>query len=76
MRRAAPDKAIALDRDYADAVFNLATLEFDAGNLAEARRWWARYLELDQRLRMGAHGGARHRTSSTSTLRCAEQTAG
>ena len=29
-------------------VFNLATLEFDAGNLAEARRWWKRYLELDQ----------------------------
>ena len=40
-------KAIALDADYADAVFNLAKLEFDAGNLAEARRWWARYLELD-----------------------------
>ena len=40
-------KAIALDGDYADAVFNLAKLEFDAGNLAEARRWWARYLELD-----------------------------
>ena len=40
-------KAIALDPDYADAVFNLATLEFDAGDLAAARRWWARYLELD-----------------------------
>ena len=36
-----------IDGDYADAVFNLATLEFDAGNLAEARRAWARYLELD-----------------------------
>ena len=28
-------------------VFNLARLEFDAGNLAEARRLWVRYLELD-----------------------------
>lgn len=40
-------KAVALDADYADAVYNLATLEYDAGNLPEARRWWARYLELD-----------------------------
>ena len=28
-------------------IFNLAKLEFDAGNLSEARRRWARYLELD-----------------------------
>ena len=28
-------------------VFNLARLEFDAGNLVEARRLWVRYLELD-----------------------------
>ena len=40
-------RAIALDRNYADPVFNLARLEFDAGNLVEARRLWARYLELD-----------------------------
>lgn len=40
-------KAIALDKSYADPVFNLARLEFDAGNLAEARRLWVRYLELD-----------------------------
>ena len=40
-------KAIALDKTYADPVFNLARLEFDAGNLLEARRNWARYLELD-----------------------------
>jgi len=40
-------KAIALDAGYADPVFNLARLEFDAGNLAEARRLWVRYLELD-----------------------------
>ena len=60
MRRAGYlHKAIALDADYADAVFNLAKLEFDAGNLAEARRWWVRYLELDKRLRMGAHGRPR-----------------
>ena len=25
----------------------MPTLEFDAGRFAEARRWWARYLELD-----------------------------
>ncbi len=41
-------RAIEIDGDYADAIFNLAKLEFDAGNLAEARRWWMRYLELDQ----------------------------
>ena len=40
-------RAIALDSDYGDAVFNLAKLEFDAGNLAEARSQWVRYLELD-----------------------------
>ena len=41
-------RAVALDGDYADAVFNLASLEFEAGNLAEARRCWERYLELDR----------------------------
>jgi tetratricopeptide (TPR) repeat protein len=41
-------KAIALDADYGDPVFNLAKLEFDAGNLGEAKRWWTRYLELDK----------------------------
>ncbi|MBN9272172.1 MAG: tetratricopeptide repeat protein, partial [Mesorhizobium sp.] len=40
-------KAILLDKAYADPVFNLARLEFDAGNMAEARRLWTRYLELD-----------------------------
>jgi tetratricopeptide (TPR) repeat protein len=40
-------KAITLDGAYADATFNLANLEFEAGDLPEARRWWARYLELD-----------------------------
>ena len=40
-------RAIALDAGYADAVFNLATLAFEAGDLAEARRLWERYLELD-----------------------------
>ena len=40
-------KAIALDPGYADAVYNLATLEYEAGSLREARRWWERYLELD-----------------------------
>ena len=42
-------KAIALDPTYGDAVYNLATLEYAAGDLAEARRWWARYLELDSK---------------------------
>ena len=42
-------KAIALDNDYADAIFNLARLEFEAGNHLEARRLWARYLELDDK---------------------------
>lgn len=41
-------QAIALDGQYADAIFNLASLEYDAGNLIEARRWWSRYLELDK----------------------------
>ena len=40
-------RAMAIDPDYADAVFNLASLEFEAGELAAARRWWVRYLELD-----------------------------
>jgi predicted TPR repeat methyltransferase len=40
-------RAITLDTDYADAVFNLAKLELDAGDLPAARRWWVRYLELD-----------------------------
>ena len=40
-------KAVAIDSDYADAVYNLGALEYDLGNLAAARRWWVRYLELD-----------------------------
>ena len=40
-------KAIAIDPGYADAIYNLATLEYEALNLAQARRWWLRYLELD-----------------------------
>jgi tetratricopeptide (TPR) repeat protein len=39
--------AIGIDPGYADAVYNLATLEYEAHDLPEARRWWARYLELD-----------------------------
>ena len=39
--------AIALDGDYSDAIFNLASLEYDAGDLVEARKWWVRYLDLD-----------------------------
>jgi cytochrome c-type biogenesis protein CcmH/NrfG len=38
---------VALDPGYADAVYNLATLAFEAGDLEGARRWWERYLELD-----------------------------
>jgi len=40
-------KAIAIDPGYADAIYNLATLEYEAHDLREARRWWLRYLELD-----------------------------
>ena len=42
------NRAIAIDPDYADAIYNLASLEFDAGDLSEARAAWVRYLELDQ----------------------------
>ena len=38
---------MTLDANYADPIYNLAALEYDSGNLAEARRLWARYLELD-----------------------------
>ena len=40
-------QAVALDPAYADAVYNLAALEYDAHDLAAARQWWLRYLELD-----------------------------
>jgi tetratricopeptide (TPR) repeat protein len=40
-------KAITIDPGYADAIYNLATLEYEAHDLREARRWWLRYLELD-----------------------------
>jgi tetratricopeptide (TPR) repeat protein len=40
-------RAVAIDPDYADAVYNLASLEFDAGAFTAARAAWARYLELD-----------------------------
>ncbi len=41
------NRAIAIDPGYADAIYNLATLEYEAHDLREARRWWLRYLELD-----------------------------
>ena len=41
-------RAIEIAPDYADAIYNLAALEYDAGDLGEARRLWTRYLELDQ----------------------------
>jgi tetratricopeptide (TPR) repeat protein len=41
-------KALALDPQCANAIYNLGALEHDAGNLAEARAWWVRYLEFDQ----------------------------
>ncbi len=66
-RAPASQRAIAIDPDYADAVYNLATLEFDAGSLAEARRWWTRYLELDSETewaRTAARGIAVHRSST------------
>ena len=42
--------------DYADAVFNLARLEFDAGNLAEARALVGALSRARRPFRMGAHG--------------------
>ncbi|CAM5767758.1 tetratricopeptide repeat protein [Mesorhizobium amorphae] len=39
--------AIAIDGTYADAIFNLANLDYEAGDMAGARKWWARYLELN-----------------------------
>lgn len=41
------ERAVAINPAYADAVYNLATLEFDARQLPAARHWWSRYLELD-----------------------------
>ena len=40
-------------------VYNLATLEYDAGDLAEARALVERYLELDTDSRLGAARAAR-----------------
>ena len=39
--------AVEIDGDYADAIYNLGALEYEAGALAEAVHWWRRYLELD-----------------------------
>lgn len=41
-------QALSIDPGYADAVYNLARLSYEEGDLPEARRWWVRYLELDQ----------------------------
>ncbi len=41
------ERAVRIEPDYSDAVYNLAAHAWDAGDLAEARRWWTRYLELD-----------------------------
>jgi Tfp pilus assembly protein PilF len=40
-------RAIRIDPGFADAIYNLASLEFDSGDFAEARQWWQRYLEFD-----------------------------
>jgi len=40
-------RAIAIDPDYADAIYNLAALEYDAGDIDAAAALWRRYLELD-----------------------------
>jgi tetratricopeptide (TPR) repeat protein len=39
--------AIALNAGYADAVYNLAALEYEVGDLGAAAVQWRRYLELD-----------------------------
>ena len=41
------ERAIAADPDYADPLYNLAQLEFEAGALRRARELWQRYLTLD-----------------------------
>lgn len=41
-------RAIGTDPEFGDAIYNLAALEYDEGELAEAARWWRRYLDLDQ----------------------------
>lgn len=40
-------RAVDIDPDSADALYNLARLEFDADNLAEAKRLWQAYLGFD-----------------------------
>ena len=40
-------RAVELDGTYADAIYNLGALDYDAGALEPARHWWLRYLELD-----------------------------
>ena len=41
-------QALKIDPAYADAIYNLAALEYDAGELSQARHWWSRYLLIDR----------------------------
>ena len=41
-------RAVAIDSDYADAFYNLGHVHYKLGELEEAGRHWARYLEFDQ----------------------------
>jgi tetratricopeptide (TPR) repeat protein len=45
--RAHLQRAVAVDPAYADAIYNLAALDYEMGNLDEAVAGWRRYLELD-----------------------------
>ena len=40
-------RALELDATYADAIYNLGALEYDAGELVKASEWWRLYLEID-----------------------------
>ena len=41
------EAALAADGDYADALYNLARLKFQAGDYDEAQDFWRRYLRYD-----------------------------
>ncbi len=59
LARAYFERASAVDPDYADPLYNLARLHFEAGELAAAGRLWRRYLVLDpdsEWSRLARHG--------------------
>ena len=69
-------RAIAIDPDYADAVFNLASLAFETGDLAAAGRSWARYVELDPDSDWGRTAARGVQFVALQTRGCADGNAG